>query len=453
MGRNKAKNHRRSRPHSQWINVNVEWKQIGDNEENILVGYASVFDGPPDEHGDIISRGAFRKTIKERVKAGKVPLLDSHIYDSAHTLGTIIEAEEDEHGLKIKARLSTAPSVLDIKRKMIEGHLSKLSIGYDSVRERFAKDEVTGNNIRFLDEVKLFEISVVPIPANDRTLISEVKTVVPFQDLPLADRDRPWDSTEAESRVRTAFGGGENLEDLDFTRYRRAFLWFDSEQPENVTSYRLQIADWLDSRLVAIPRALFSVAGVLQGARGGVDIPEADQERIRGIVSRYYAKMREEFDDDTIIPPWEASIMESEQIKQLSEDAQNAIRGALNILEAFIDEIPQEIFDMLQTLLPTLAHEDVAELKAGRRNSNSDMDKLRTALRSIFAVLNDDEKEKLFEDARAYFNFKKDGVVPNQKSGSHTPNMAKAKKLERKMKLLQGEVNLSEYGKGTRIYQ
>lgn len=153
--------------------ANFEWKQIGDSE-NILTGYASVWGGPPDEHGDIVSKGAFMTSIRDRVDRGLVPLLDSHIYDSAHTLGTVYRAEEDAHGLKIWAKLSKASSAEEIRQKVSEGHLTKLSIGFETIKQRFARDEKTGRTVRYLDEVKLFEISVVPIPALDRASILSI---------------------------------------------------------------------------------------------------------------------------------------------------------------------------------------------------------------------------------------------------------------------------------------
>ncbi len=50
--------------------------------------------------------------------------------------------------------------------------------------------------------------------------------------------------------------------------------------------------------LRAVPRAVISAAGILQGARGGVDIPEADRAKARRHLARYYRSM-----DRT--PPWE----------------------------------------------------------------------------------------------------------------------------------------------------
>ena len=125
-----------------------------------------------------------------------------------------------------------------------------------------------------------------------------------MQDIPLASRDREWSADEAESRVRS-WAGGPEKEDVNWEQYRRAFMWYDSDDPENFGSYKLGYGDIVDGELQAVPRAIFAIAAVLQGARGGVDIPESDQTTIKGRVEKWYSRMRDEFDDDNIIVPWQ----------------------------------------------------------------------------------------------------------------------------------------------------
>ena len=47
-----------------------------------------------------------------------------------------------------------------------------------------------------------------------------------------------------------------------------------------------------------MPGAIIAAAGILDGARGGVDVPDADRPKLRRHLARYYAKMGE-------TPPWE----------------------------------------------------------------------------------------------------------------------------------------------------
>jgi len=86
-------------------------------------------------------------------------------------------------------------------------------------------------------------------------------------------------------------------------KYKSAFFYY-GENSDNFTAYKLQFADIVDGRLVAVPRAIFAVAAVLQGARGGVNIPDSDKIKIKAKVAAYYAKMRKEFNDSSIVVPW-----------------------------------------------------------------------------------------------------------------------------------------------------
>jgi hypothetical protein len=67
---------------------------------------------------------------------------------------------------------------------------------------------------------------------------------------------------------------------------------------DNFTAYKLLICDVVNGNLVAVPRAVMSAGGILQGARGGVDIPTSDVDRVKSHLAKYYRKM-----DRT--PPWE----------------------------------------------------------------------------------------------------------------------------------------------------
>jgi hypothetical protein len=119
-------------------------------------------------------------------------------------------------------------------------------------------------------------------------------TVTRFQDLPLAARDREWDGDQADKHVRR----WAHAEDEPNARFRDAHVWYDGDRPDNFGSYKLLIADVIDGRLQAVPRAVMAAAGVMQGARGGVDLPDDERARVRGHLARYYEKMGE-------VPPWD----------------------------------------------------------------------------------------------------------------------------------------------------
>ena len=79
-------------------------------------------------------------------------------------------------------------------------------------------------------------------------------SVTAFHDLPLADRDRKWDGGEAEKRVRKWAGA----EDEPNEKYRDAHVWYDSDNKDNFTAYKLLIADVVDGKLTAVPRGVMA---------------------------------------------------------------------------------------------------------------------------------------------------------------------------------------------------
>lgn len=178
-------------PHLEQRTVQVEWQRKADDlpdwmpaewkadaaKPNILIGYASTF-GNVDRGGDVVKSGAFTKTI-ENIKANGIPLLADHLASTASLLGTIFDAKEDKKGLLIKARVSSAPSAQDVAIKAREGHLNKMSIGYETLKESFEDREIDGLavKVRNLEEIKLWETSVVVFPMNPEAVISGMKSM------------------------------------------------------------------------------------------------------------------------------------------------------------------------------------------------------------------------------------------------------------------------------------
>jgi hypothetical protein len=54
----------------------------------------------------------------------------------------------------------------------------------------------------------------------------------------------------------------------------------------------------IDGKLQAVPRAVMAAGVVMQGSRGGVDLPKDDVSRVKSHLAKYYEKMGE-------AAPWE----------------------------------------------------------------------------------------------------------------------------------------------------
>jgi len=227
----------------------VECKFIkADDDINggVIEGHASVF-GNVDLGNDVVIKGAFKKTIRDRVKSGMVKFLAGHdMFNPQSLLGTVISAKEDDSGLFFKAVLSKAPSVQDIKTKMEEGHLQSLSFGFDVIKHSFEK--IKGQTIRKLEELKLWEISVVGFPMNERAMIDSVKYLsIPFQNLPIAPADTSWDRDGAEVRVKRWAGNSTQKQSMAYINRL------------DTGELHLPIADVIGKELMVIPAAIDNV--------------------------------------------------------------------------------------------------------------------------------------------------------------------------------------------------
>ena len=160
-----------------------------------LVAYASTFDRVPDSYGDIVAPGAFSKSLSEWAESGNpIPLLFGHRTDDPRmNIGAVLDAEEDEKGLRIRAKFDEESEIAQYTRKLVkEGRLSKLSFSYDTLDSAPVVLE-DGRKARELRELKLYEISLVPIPANPLTSVISAKDA---ED----NRDEGADLTNAEVR-------------------------------------------------------------------------------------------------------------------------------------------------------------------------------------------------------------------------------------------------------------
>lgn len=264
----------------------VECKEESINGLNvgIVKGYITTWDvdrGNPYGIKDQFVKGAFQKSIAEHLERKRnIRFKDHH----RRTVGmwNIDTVREDDKGLYGEAEIN-----LDVQQGreamalIRQGALSDFSIGFS------VKEYTIDGDIRTITEAVIWEGSIVDEPMNPHAVVTDFKSVTPFQDLPLAERDREWDSTAAVKRVREF----TDSTDAPTSAYRRAFLWYDRENAETFGAYKLPYADVVNGRLVAVPRAIFAAAAAMQGARGGVNIPEGDRPAVIRHIERYYAKM------------------------------------------------------------------------------------------------------------------------------------------------------------------
>ncbi|PIB91002.1 HK97 family phage prohead protease [Caulobacter sp. FWC2] len=147
--------------------ANFKAEDIGDN---YVAGYASTF-GNVDAYGDVVEKGAFTRTLKAR--SGSIKFLKFH--DPNQPIGKVTEIREDEKGLWVKAVFSSTVAGQEARTEVKEGVLDSFSIGFLPMKTKADKTD-DGRVINRLQEVKLYEFSLVTFPANEQAVVTAVKS-------------------------------------------------------------------------------------------------------------------------------------------------------------------------------------------------------------------------------------------------------------------------------------
>jgi len=145
-----------------------------------ISGLASTF-GNIDRHGDIIAKGAFKKTIRG---LGKLPMLMDHSHETNSQAGSFDKFKETDEGLVVSGFLSRTQQTEHVIRLIEDGHLDTLSIG--GLFKFAVEPNKKGNSI--IEEVNLFEVSIVTIPANPKAQFGLKSLMLPGKPEILVDK-------------------------------------------------------------------------------------------------------------------------------------------------------------------------------------------------------------------------------------------------------------------------
>ncbi|MGR3179843.1 MAG: HK97 family phage prohead protease [Candidatus Anammoxibacter sp.] len=218
-----------------------------DDDVFFFEGHAAIFDNV-DRGNDIIKKGAFKKTIVdlkknsvEIVGAGMVKLMPIFWgHDSNKPVGSFVEMKEDDRGLFVKGRL-TKNSVFvnsEVIPAIKDSTVSDLSIGFKTVESSFSKE-----GVRMLEELSLFEASLVSLPMNLEANITK-KEFEFIESLAVLNRD-------SDLNVKDFTLDTENLSD---------------EQITQCMSYGYEgksLANVIDGNVTIVPDSVFHAAAYI----------------------------------------------------------------------------------------------------------------------------------------------------------------------------------------------
>lgn len=177
--------------------VPFETKSLDDGGS--FSGYASVF-GVQDSDGDVIVKGAFANTLQRARESGRMPkMLWQH--NPSQIIGKFTEMSEDDRGLYVKGSL-----ILDVAQGreayalLKAGVLDGMSVGFN------IREGVRGAGAgRVIEEVDLWEVSLVTWGANPEALISNVKARKSIREFEAFLREAGFSRTEAKGIAAKGF--------------------------------------------------------------------------------------------------------------------------------------------------------------------------------------------------------------------------------------------------------
>ena len=145
-----------------------------EKDSGTISGYFSTYDRIPDAYGDIIAPGAFTDTIKAREESGHpFPLCWNHDLDQI--IGKVDTIEDTDKGPLMTASFFDTPLAQEKRAIVQSGVVYQFSFAYD-VEDWEEVELEDGRKANELRKLNLFEVSIVPIPANQNAVVTDIKS-------------------------------------------------------------------------------------------------------------------------------------------------------------------------------------------------------------------------------------------------------------------------------------
>lgn len=362
--------------------VRAYTKQVNEAERT-LVGIAST--EVIDRYGDIVKQDGW---ILDNFKKNPVMLWAHNYHDLP--IAKIVDVNVSDGKLTFKAQFPK-PGLNELADKIFElfkdGVLNAFSVGFIPVE--YEPNEHGGYTYT---KQELLEISAVTVPANQEALAMALKSIgdevkeaiiigmsesktdkislkhvremmkkmgylneiyketdkvhvkgaVPSHESEKLDENGSWDATEAVNKVRkwASSDGTGDKDTIDWNKYKWGFAWFDSEDKENFGAYKLphHTVD-ANNVLVTVWRGVAAAMAALMGARGGVDIPDSDFDRVYNHLARHYR----EFDKE---PPEKEFVLTVRELNKRLNETELKVNNILSKVESIIKEV-EDIMDYI----------------------------------------------------------------------------------------------------------
>ncbi len=158
---------------------------------------------------------------------------------------------------------------------------------YDGEEYDARQTKIRYNHLALVDAARAGPDATVHMDAADAVQVypddpdagNRTDKAIPFKAYRLDPESAPWDAAK-------------EVRDADADALRQMAAWYDAEKPDAKTSYKLP--HHRASNRNTVWRAVSAAMGALLGARGGVDIPQADRRSVYAHLARHYAEFGKE---------------------------------------------------------------------------------------------------------------------------------------------------------------
>jgi len=247
--------------------------KVIDDAEGVIEAFVNTM-GTKDKDGDVIEPTAFDNSIRNNLP---IPFLMGH--DHGQLVGKVIDAKPIQIsddvwrlGATIKMNMNTQAG-RDAFSNISGEFIKEYSVGFNLPDSGVTQEGRGSTSLRRITELDWVETSgVVRGASPDTATISAKadKANKPISRHSTETTSGPWSGVEN----RAGLSGGESL--------REAYAWVDpAGKPDAKGSYKFIHHHVKDGVVGAANiRACSGAIGVLNGGRGGANIPKADREQV-----------------------------------------------------------------------------------------------------------------------------------------------------------------------------
>lgn len=261
--------------------------EVKDLKDWSFTGWASVY-GNEDLGGDVVMPGAFDKSLSDR---NRLTILWQHKSDEPIGIGLFTSKEQ---GLQVEADLDPDDNTAKrARRKMKRGEVKGLSIDY-SVPPGGAEFR---KGVRYINEAKLWAVSVVTFPMNTQAQVTDVKS---------APEQKADDFATTLEMIRMYNAHSQMLNALYATL--DGCMWdykMDSVErlamiETSIDQFQTEYMGWANQFYATEKAARQEIAAIQMEVKAGRKISQASRSRIEKAIEELSALLAEEtkIDDD-----------------------------------------------------------------------------------------------------------------------------------------------------------